>query len=82
MKHVVYQSKSYKYKDLHEFMHKFARQVPKEENEQMEQQKENQQSEEETKKADIVELTSDSFDEEITQTDDGCVVYFTTLDKD
>ena len=36
MKHVMYEGKSYKYKDLFQFMSKFARQAPKDENEQME----------------------------------------------
>jgi hypothetical protein len=29
-----------------------------------------------------VELDSSNFDEQIVQSDDGCVIYFTTLEKD
>jgi len=36
MKHIIYEGKGFKYKDLHQFMSKFARQVLKEENEKME----------------------------------------------
>lgn len=76
----AYGSKSYKYRDLHQFMSKYARQTAKEESEEMVQQKEDQSTKEATDQIrDLIELDVDNFDKEIVQMNDACMVYFTTL---
>lgn len=78
----AYQSKSYKYRDLLDFMNKFARQTSKEESEEMLQQKEAQSTKAAADRIQTLELNPDNFEQEVTQLNDACAVYYTTLGAD
>lgn len=80
----TYQGKEYKYKELYNFMQKFAG-SGKKESEQYRNKKEDEKLKQEIynqPKFIYTEIDKSNFTREVLDTSDACLVYFTTLEQD